>query len=96
MATANQRRITVNSAMDAELKAEDDFIVVNIFGVDYNLKKKFKRLKFLRLLSSDPGSALALVFEPKSLDRLEEIDMSSEQLEEVFKVVSEALVGTKN
>ena len=95
MTTANSRRVK-NSAIDAELRYEEDFIVVNILGIDYNLRKRFPRLKFLRLLSSDPGSALALVFEPSSLERLEEINMSEEDLQAVFEEVSKALVGTKN
>lgn len=95
MTTANARRIK-NSAIDVELRIEEDFIDVEILGSMYTLRKKFKRLKFLRLLSNDPGAALELVFTPESLERLENQDMSEKDLEQVFEEVSNALVGTKN
>jgi hypothetical protein len=94
MATTNSRRTTVN-ALDAELSS-NAYIEVEILGETYQLRRKFKRLKFLRLLSSDPGSALALVFSPESLERLEDMDMDESDLEITFTKVSEALVGTKN
>lgn len=65
-------------------------------GDTFYLKKKFKRLKFLRLITSNPMEALQLVFADGELARLEEIDMDDQDLTTVIEMVSDTLVGSKN
>ena len=86
---ANTKRA---KALDAELDGTE-VVTVEILGETYELKKKFKRLRFLRKLTSDPVAALELVFLPESLERLEDKDMGEDDLNEVFEAVSTALVG---
>ena len=88
---ANTKKATAK-ALDAEL-SEKDYITAEILGDTYRLHKRFKRLKFLRKLSSDPMAALELIFFPGDLERLEDKDMSEDDMGKVFDAVSEALAG---
>jgi hypothetical protein len=68
-------------------------IPVEILGEEYQLRTAFKRLKFLRLITSDPAAALAMVFADGEYERLEEVDMDPGELEQVVEAVSSRLVG---
>jgi hypothetical protein len=88
---ANTRRAK-QEALDDEL-AGNDFIEVEILGTTYRLRRKFKRLKFLRLLTADPPAALRLVFADGEYERLEDVDMGDGDMEAVFELISSRLVG---
>lgn len=88
MTAQNSRVRALKAELDGEL-----FIAVELFGSTFRLKKVFKRLMFLRLLTSDPYAALALVFADGEIERLEGIDMDENGLEQIINSVSEALVG---
>jgi hypothetical protein len=88
-------RVSKNSkvrALQNELDGELT-IPVEIFGETYHVRKKFKRLKFLRLLTSDPVSALELVFVDGDMERLEELDIDEDQFAEIINAVSESFTG---
>lgn len=86
---ANTKKVR---ALDTEL-APGEYIDVTILGELYKIRKKFKRLKFLRRLTTDPMSALELIFDADELARLEDQEMTEEEMSEVFDAVSEAMVG---
>jgi hypothetical protein len=88
---ANTKKAS-RAALVSELDPAE-IITVEILGETYRLRKKFRRLRFLRKLVSDPISALELVFLPEDLERLEDIEMGEADLNLVFEAVSEALVG---
>mgnify|MGYP003548529682 CR=1 FL=1 len=79
-------------ALEGELSDENTLPVV-ILGSEYRILTRFKRLKFLRLITSDPAGALALVFPAEDMERLEEAVETPEDLSAVIEAVSEALVG---
>lgn len=60
---------------------------------EFKVKKKFKRLKFLRLLGSDPVSALELAFEPEDFEVLLERDIDEAELEDLLEITAQTLVG---
>lgn len=85
-------RRTAVDALSAETSA-GNYLTVELFGESFRLMRKFKRLKFLRLLGSDPGAALQLVFAPGDFERLEELDMSDEEFNAILEEVSTVLTG---
>lgn len=66
--------------------------VVKFFfaGEDVLVKTKFKRLKFLDLLTKDPAEALKLALADGEYQRLSEMDMTDED----FSDLMESLAGT--
>lgn len=72
-----------------------DYHTFEFNGETYKVKKRFKRLKFLRLLSEDPGGAFALAFTPDELERLEESELSEEEFEDLLEIVAKTLLGGK-
>lgn len=88
---ANTRKASA-VALEAEL-SDSLYITVEILGETFHLRKKFKRLRFLRQLNSDPMSALELVFAEGEIERLEDLDMTDEELSGIFETISDALVG---
>ena len=83
---------TATSPIEAEVNPSD-YLYFTWDGAEYKVKKKFKRLKFLRLLGSDPVGALELAFEPDDFAELEDMDMDEEQLEDLLEITAKTLVG---
>jgi hypothetical protein len=70
-----------------------DTVEVSLVGAPYQLKTRFARLKFLRLLATNPAEALAMVFANGGYERLEEVEMSDAEFDAVMEAVSSRLVG---
>lgn len=62
-------------------------------GETFKVKQKFKRLKFLRLITEDPGAALALAFDEADYDDLEEREMTQAELDDLLEIVAKTLLG---
>jgi hypothetical protein len=62
-------------------------------GETFKVKERFKRLKFLRLISDDPVSALELAFDPEDFEALEDREMDQAELEDLLEVVAKTLLG---
>lgn len=77
----------------ADELSDTPVLFVEILGETFKIRKKFKRLKFMRLLMSDPAEAIRLVFADGEFERLEEMDMDDEDLAKIIEVISEALTG---
>jgi hypothetical protein len=80
------------TALEDEL-SNAEFTVVSMLGSQYKILKKFPRLKFLRLVTSDPAAAIQLVLPPAEYDRLEDVVLTNEDLETVLEGLSLALTG---
>lgn len=74
----------------------DDPEVLKFFFADTEVlvRRKFKRLKFLRMISTDPVGALDLALAPGELDRLSEMDMSQDDLGELMEALAATIAGT--
>jgi len=83
---------TATTEVEAEA-AEEQLKTFEYAGQTFQMRRKFKRLKFLRLLSSDPGNALALAFPEKELERLEDLDLDEDGLTEVMEAIGKSLTG---
>ncbi|HSN23127.1 MAG TPA: hypothetical protein VLS45_03015 [Methylomicrobium sp.] len=88
---ATRKISTASTALANEVSG--DAIVIQYDGEEYRLRRRFKRLKFMGLLSSDPVAALRLVFEEGELERLEEVDMDENGMMELIETISTALAG---
>lgn len=78
-----------------EAPTPDDATIDAYFaGVRFTIQRKFKRLKFMRLLTSDPAGALKLAVGDAEFERLEDIDMTDEDFEALLTEVAQKLVGT--
>ncbi len=80
--------------VETELNA-NDYHEFEFNGEVYKVKKKFKRLRFLRLISENPVEAFALAFDESELDRLEDKDLSEEEFEDLLEIVGKTLLGGK-
>jgi hypothetical protein len=60
-------------------------------GVKYEVKKRFKVGKFLRLLSSNPGEALQEIFTPEAFEAYEEIEFTFAEFGDFMSEVSDAI-----
>ncbi len=72
-----------------------EYVSFEFEGETFQIKKKFKRLRFLRQIGNDPFGALALAFEETELERLEDLDLEADAIERLFSSISEVLVGGK-
>jgi hypothetical protein len=90
-----QRRITgPPAALSTELD-QGDIYFIEILGGTYKIKRRFKRLRFMKLIVSDPVAALELIFVPGELDKLQELEMTDDELASVIEAISEVLTGGK-
>jgi hypothetical protein len=83
---------TAPEAIEAEA-ADSNVKTFEFGGETFKMKRKFKRLKFLRQLSSDPGGALSLAFPEDELERLEDLELDEEGLTEVMEAIGKSLTG---
>jgi hypothetical protein len=82
---ANQRSVP---AQDLETKSFE------FQGETYDVKKKFKMMKFFRLINQNPVDALSLALTEESLERLEELDLDMDDFKVLIENLSQALAGT--
>lgn len=83
---------TPAEAIEAEA-ANSNVKTFEFAGETFKMKRKFKRLKFLRQLSSDPGGALSLAFPEDELERLEDLELDEDGLTEVMEAIGKSLTG---
>ena len=83
----------VNVAAEVEKEASEDVKVIEFQNETYKMKRKFKRLRFLRLITTDPAEALKLAFPDEEYERLEEVDLDESGLEELMSVIAGQLAG---
>ena len=84
---------TSDVVVQIEGEVADDMKVIKFQGESYKMKRKFKRLRFLRLITSDPAEALRLAFPDEEYERLEEVDLDDSGLEELMNVIAGQLAG---
>lgn len=65
-------------------------------GETYEVKKKFKMMKFFRLINQNPVDALSLALTNESLERLEDLDIDMEDFKVLIENLSQALAGTNS
>ncbi len=72
----------------------DDLLAFNEFeyqGEKYTTLRKFKMVRFFRLLEENPISAIALILTDESLARLEEKDMDMDDFKDLLEIVAKSL-----
>lgn len=77
-------------------EATAGYVEFTFNGVTYKAKKKFKRLKFLRML--DEGklfSAFSLAMDEEEYERLEDSDLDQDELEDLMEILAKTLLGDK-
>lgn len=62
-------------------------------GAEYHVKERFKRLKFLRLLGENPVEALSLAFDDEEFAKLEEKDLTEQELNDLLEITAKTLLG---
>lgn len=65
-------------------------------GETYEVKKKFKMMKFFRKLNENPVEALSLALTEESLERLEELELDMDDFKALIESLSQALAGTNS
>jgi len=80
----------VKSAPDKDL--DTNFVMWD--GVKYEVKKRFKVGKFLRLISSNPGEALQEIFTPEAFEAYEEVEFTFAEFGDFMTEVASALGGS--
>jgi hypothetical protein len=71
-----------------------DYKTFEFNGETYQVKKKFKRLKFLRLVNENPFEAFALAFDEAELERLEDKDLTEQELLDLIEIIGKTLLGS--
>lgn len=84
---ANQRSVP---AQDLETKSFE------FQGETYDVKKKFKMMKFFRKINENPVDALSLALTGESLERLEELELDMEDLKVLLEALAQTLAGTSS
>lgn len=84
---ANQRAVP---AQDLETKSFE------FQGETYDVKKKFKMMKFFRKINENPVDALSLALTGESLERLEELELDMEDLKVLLEALAQTLAGTSS
>lgn len=84
---ANQRSVP---AQDLETKSFE------FQGETYDVKKKFKMMKFFRKINENPVDALSLALTDESLERLEELELDMEDLKVLLEALAQTLAGTNS
>lgn len=71
-----------------------EFKTFEFNGETYRVRTKFKMLKFFKLITENPVSALELAVEPEDFARLEELDLNMDDFKAILEGASNALAGT--
>lgn len=72
---------------------QDDSLDFAYLGQTFKMRKRFKRLKFLRLLQTDPASAVELAFGPQEYARIEDVDMTDEEFKQFLNAFADRFAG---
>lgn len=76
------------------MTAPADYFEFEFNGETYKVRKKFKRLKFLRLMGEgELFNAIALALDPEELERLEDSDLEEKELEDLLEILAKTLMG---
>lgn len=75
-------------------REEDDTVPFIWAGQSYLMRKRIKRLKFLRLLNENPADALQLCFLSGEYERLEDLDLTADEMKELLTRVAEEFAGS--
>lgn len=87
---------TVDAAAEIEAEANDEMMKTFEFnGETYRMKRKFRRLRFLRLITRDPVAALELAIPEDELERLEDQEITGDELEALLEAVAKELAGSQ-
>jgi hypothetical protein len=70
---------------------ETNYVMWN--GQKFEIKKRFKVGKFLRLINSNPGEALVEVFTPEALEAYEDTEFTFPEFGQFMEEVASALTG---
>jgi hypothetical protein len=71
-----------------------DYLEFTFNEETYKVRKKFKRLKFLRLMGDgELFNAIALALDPEELDRLDDTDLEEKELEDLLEIIAKTLLG---
>lgn len=71
-----------------------DYLEFTFNDETYKVRKKFKRLKFLRLMGDgELFNAIALALDPEELERLEDCDLEENELEDLLEIIAKTLLG---
>lgn len=88
--------MTTPIAPPIEVEKDDtNYIYFTFEDETFKLKRKFKRLKFLRLLTTSPIDALMLAFDAADLEQLEEREFTEDELEGFLEIIGVAFTGGK-
>ncbi|MET0463750.1 MAG: hypothetical protein ABW007_11375 [Chitinophagaceae bacterium] len=71
-----------------------DFVEIEFNGITLTVKTKFKIFKFMKLINSDPISALQLALTDESAELVEDIEMDFSDFEVLVNKITDALSGT--
>lgn len=81
--------------LDTLAQEEDAEMVLFPFkGNQFRMRKRIKRLKFLRLINTDPSGALLLCFPQDEYDRLEDLDLDADEMRELLSQIAEEFAGS--
>lgn len=72
---------------------QDNALDFAYMGQHFKMRKRFKRLKFLRLLQTDPAAAVELAFGPEEYERVEDLDMTDEEFKEFLNAFADRFAG---
>jgi hypothetical protein len=73
-----------------------EFKTFEFDGETYRVKSKFKIFKFFKLLNENPILGLEQVVEEEDFARLEEVDMTMEDLQRLVEAISQAISGSNS
>lgn len=80
--------------LDRLIEDQEETLDFEYLGKSFKMRKKFKRLKFLRLLNNDPTAALALAFGPDEYERIEDLDMTDTEFSDFLSAFAERFTGS--
>jgi len=79
--------------LQALAEDQDDSTNFEYLGRSFRMRKRFKRLKFLRLLQTDPAAAVELAFGPDEYEKVEDLDMTDEEFRAFLSAFADRFAG---
>jgi hypothetical protein len=80
--------------LDTIAREEDAEVPFVFLGHTYKMRKRIKRLKFLRLINTDPTGALLLCFPEAEYERLEDLDLDADEMRDLLTRIAEEFAGS--
>lgn len=72
---------------------EADVVKYYFSGGYVLVRRRFKRMRFLRMINTDPIEALAMATGEEEMARLEELDLDEAQFNELMETISNGIGG---